>query len=281
MIPKVIHYCWFGRNPLPESAKKCIASWRKFLPDYEIWQWSEGELVSSNPNDNDNQNSLTPALPNREGDNKREGEKLYDKILPFDVNIIPYTQQAYEAKKYAFVSDYARFWILYKYGGLYFDTDVEIIKPMDDIIERGPFMGIEVKAKEGEYPQVAPGLGLGVTPGHKLYQVLLDMYVSLRFLNEDGSLNQKTIVKYNTEVLQEQGLLPSNDLQEVAGVWIYPADYFNPLDSLTGKLKLTDNTRSIHWYMNSWSDSSAFRQWLSKMSHRLFGTKLHQLKSKF
>ena len=281
MIPKVIHYCWFGRNPLPESAKKCIASWRKFLPDYEIWQWSEGELVSSNPNDNDNQNSHTPALPTREGDNKREGEKLYDKILPFDVNIIPYTQQAYEAKKYAFVSDYARFWILYKYGGLYFDTDVEIIKPMDDIIERGPFMGIEVKAKEGEYPQVAPGLGLGVTPGHKLYQVLLDMYVSLRFLNEDGSLNQKTIVKYNTEVLQEQGLLPSNDLQEVAGVWIYPADYFNPLDSLTGKLKLTDNTHSIHWYMNSWSDSSAFRQWLSKMSHRLFGTKLHQLKSKF
>lgn len=255
MIPQIIHYCWFGGNPLPESAKKCIASWREFLPDYEIWQWSEKPL---NENEQD----------------------LFDKILPFDVNSIPYTQQAYEAKKYAFVSDYARFWILYKYGGLYFDTDVEVIKPMDDIIERGPFMGIEVRAKEGEYPQVAPGLGLGVTPGHELYQVLLDMYATLRFLNEDGTLNQKTIVKYNTEVLQEQGLLPSNDLQEVAGVWIYPADYFNPLDSLTGKLKLTDNTRSIHWYMNSWSDSSAFRQWLSRMSHRLFGTKLHQLKHK-
>lgn len=259
MIPKIIHYCWFGGNPLPESAKKCIASWRKFLPDYEIWQWSEGPL----------------------NENEHEHEKdLFDKILPFDVNSIPYTQQAYEAKKYAFVSDYARFWILYKYGGLYFDTDVEIIKPLDDIIERGPFMGIEVRAKEGEYPQVAPGLGLGVTPGHELYQVLLDKYASLRFLNEDGSLNQKTIVKYNTEVLQEQGLQASNDLQEVVGVWIYPADYFNPLDSLTGKLKLTDNTRSIHWYMNSWSDSSAFRQWLSRMSHRLFGTRLHQLKSK-
>ena len=295
MIPKIIHYCWFGGNPLPESAKKCIASWRKFLPDYEIWQWSEEELVSSNPNDfrtlgvrrgarastNDNQNSLSPALPNREGDNKREGEKLYDKILPFDVNSIPYTQQAYEAKKYAFVSDYARFWILYKYGGLYFDTDVEVIKPLDDIIERGPFMGIEVRAKEGEYPEVAPGLGLGVTPGHELYKVLLDKYATLRFLNEDGTLNQKTIVKYNTEVLQEQGLLPSNDLQEVAGVWIYPADYFNPLDSLTGKLKLTDNTRSIHWYMNSWSDSSAIRQWLSRMSHRIFGTKLNQIRKMF
>lgn len=241
MLPKIIHYCWFGGNPLPESAKKCIASWKKYLPDYQIKEWNE--------------------------DN-------------FDVNSIPYTQQAYEAKKYAFVSDYARFWILYKYGGLYFDTDVEIIKPIDDIIDRGPFMGIEVRAKEGEYPQVAPGLGLGVTPGHELYKVLLDKYATLRFLNEDGTLNQKTIVKYNTEVLQEQGLLPSNDLQEVAGIWIYPADYFNPLDSLTGKLVLTNNTRSIHWYMNSWSDSSAFRQWLSRMSHRLFGMKLHQLKHK-
>ena len=239
MIPKIIHYCWFGGNPLPESAKKCITSWKKYLPDYEIKEWNE--------------------------DN-------------FDVNSIPYTQQAYEAKKYAFVSDYARFWILYKYGGLYFDTD---IKPMDDIIERGPFMGIEVKANEGEYPQVSPGLGLGVTPGHNLYKVLLDKYATLRFLNEDGSLNQKTIVKYNTEVLQEQGLQPSNDLQEVAGVWIYPADYFNPLDSLTGKLKLTDNTRSIHWYMNSWSDSSAFRQWLSRMSHRLFGMSIHNMKKLF
>ena len=117
MIPKIIHYCWFGRNPLPESAQKCIASWKKFLPDYEIKEWNE--------------------------DN-------------FDVNIIPYTKEAYEAKKYAFVSDYARFWILYKYGGLYFDTDVEVIKPMDDIIERGPFMGIEVPANNAGTPKVAP-----------------------------------------------------------------------------------------------------------------------------
>lgn len=283
MIPKIIHYCWFGGNPLPESAKKCIASWKKYLPDYQIWQWAEEDLVSSEPNNNvgHDDNSLSPALPLREG-GKNENEKdLFDKILPFDVNSIPYTQQAYEAKKYAFVSDYARFWILYKYGGLYFDTDVEIIKPIDDIVERGPFMGIEVRAKESEYPQVAPGLGLGATPGHELYKILLDKYTTLRFLNEDGSLNQKTIVKYNTEVLQEQGLLPTNEIQVVSGVWIYSADYFNPLDSLTGKLYLTDNTRSIHWYMNSWSDSSAFRQWLSRMSHRLFGTRIHNIKKCF
>jgi len=238
MIPRVIHYCWFGHNPLPGSAVKCIDSWRRFFPDYAIKEWNESN---------------------------------------FDVNAIPYTRLAYEAKKYAFVSDYARFWILYHHGGVYFDTDVEVIKSMDDIIERGPFMGIEVPAK-GSFPKVAPGLGLGVLPGQELIKSLLERYSILRFLNDDGSLNQATIVEYTTEVLIDNGLLPTNDIQQVAGVWIYPADYFNPLDSLTGRLVKTENTRSIHWYMNSWSDSSLFRQWVSRMSHRVFGMQLHRLK---
>lgn len=237
MIPKVIHYCWFGRNPLPELALKCISSWKKFFPDYEIIQWNE--------------------------DN-------------FDVNIIPYTQQAYSAKKYAFVSDYVRFWVLYKFGGLYFDTDVEIIKPMDDIISRGPFMGIEVEST-GEYPLVAPGLGLGVNPGLSLYKEILNYYNSLTFYGIDGKPNQTTVVTHTTNILKDNGLLSSNDIQEVAGVWIYPADYFNPLDSLTGKLKLTKNTRSIHWYMNSWSNRSQFYHWLSKIYHRIIGKSTHNV----
>jgi len=241
MIPRVIHYCWFGRNPLPESAQKYIASWRKFFPDYEIKEWNEDI---------------------------------------FDVNIIPYTREAYEAKKYAFVSDYARFWILYRYGGLYFDTDVEVIKSMDDVINRGPFMGIEVAATNGRAPKVNPGIGLGVTPGLGLYKELLDKYATLHFINEDGSLNQATIVSYTTDVLQKNGLRPTNEIQEVAGVWIYPMDYFNPLDSLTGRLNLSDNTRSIHWYMNSWSDTSKLYKMLSKLSHRLFGTKFSNSKIK-
>jgi len=97
----------------------------------------------------------------------------------------------------------------------------------------------------------------------------------LKFRNEDGSLNQATIVSYTTEVLKQNGLRPTNEIQKVAGVWIYPADYFNPLDSLTGKLVLTDNTCSIHWYMNSWSESSKLKRWLSRLSHRLFGLRLH------
>jgi len=250
MIPKIIHYCWFGHNQLPDMAQKCIASWRKFFPDYEIKEWNE--------------------------DN-------------FNVNIIPYTQQAYEAKKYAFVSDYARFWILYNYGGLYFDTDVEVIRPMDDIVDKGPFIGIEVPAKKGIVPYVAPGLGLGlnpglglgVNPGLGLYQRILEYYSSLSFRNEDGSLNQTTIVAHTTEVLTELGLQPIDGIQQVAGVWIYPADFFNPLDSLTGKLNITENTRSIHWYMNSWSDTSKMYNWLSRMSHRFFGTRIHRIKKMF
>ena len=233
MIPKIIHYCWFGRNPLPESAVKCINSWKKFFPDYEIKEWNE--------------------------DN-------------FDVNIIPYTQEAYEAKKYAFVSDYARMWILYHYGGLYFDTDVEVIKSMDDIVARGSFMGIEVEAKRGEYPLVAPGLGLGAEPKMELYKDILDYYAPLHFLSEDGSLNQVTVVKHVTNVLAENGLKQTNELQDVAGVWIYPREYFNPLDDNTGKLVITENTRSIHWYTKTWlKKQNPIRTWIVRRIHRYFG----------
>lgn len=259
MIPKIIHYCWFGRNPLPESAQKCIASWRKFFPDYEIWQWSEKELeASSNLNDNLYLNCQ------------------YDKLMGFDVNSILYTREAYEAKKYAFVSDYARFWILYKYGGLYFDTDVEVIKSMNDIIERGPFMGIELIGANG-MPQVNPGLGLGVESQNTFYQKVLDYYNEQSFLNEDGTLNQTTVVTRVTGVLTEAGLQATPTMQQVGDIWIYPSDFFNPLDGLTGKLKTNAHTRSIHWYMNSWNDTSSCRQWLSRISHRVFGLRLHNL----
>lgn len=233
-IPKRIHYCWFGRNPLPESAKKCIASWRKYLPDYEIIEWNE--------------------------DN-------------FDVNSIPYTAQAYSVGKYAFVSDYARFKILYEHGGLYFDTDVEVIRPMDDIIAAGPFMGFETDMPS-EYASVAPGLGLGAIAKMDFYRMILDRYKSFRFLNDDGSFNQTTIVIYTTNLLKENGLNYTPGIQNVMGMNLYPADYFNPLDNNTGRLKISENTRSIHWYAKSWYDCSPWRMRLSRLVHRLFGTEL-------
>lgn len=235
MIPKIIHYCWFGRNPLPRSAVKCINSWKKFFPEYEIKEWNE--------------------------DN-------------FDVNVIPYTAQAYSAKKYAFVSDYARFWILYHYGGVYFDTDVKVLKTMDDILNRGSFMGREAGSRiimDGGRCAlaVAPGLGMGMVPHHKILKELLDTYSGLRFLLEDGKMNIKTIVSYTTDVLVRHGLTANNDeIEEVDGIFIYPPDYLCPMDHTRGCLvTLTDRTVSIHLYDSSWNDHSTLRY------------KLHQLKN--
>ena len=216
MIPKIIHYCWFGGNPLPESAKKCIASWRKYLPDYEIKEWNESN---------------------------------------FDVNIIPYTAEAYKAKKYAFVSDYARFWILYKYGGLYFDTDVEVIKNMDDIIAKGPFMGCECEAQAGATPAqlgVNPGLGLGVQSGLGLYGEILAQYDGKHYILPDGSYSYITVVDITTELLCQKNLKNTSEIQKVDGVWIYPKEYFCPKDYSTGKLNLTHNSYSIHHYTATW-----------------------------
>ena len=239
MIPKTIHYCWFGRNPLPDSAVKCINSWRKFFPGYEIKEWNE--------------------------DN-------------FDVNSIPYTAEAYQARKYAFVSDYARFWILYHYGGIYFDTDVEVIKPMDDIIVLGPFMGIEVIGTDlfETYPLVNPGLGIGAEQGLAFYSKMIDYYKSLHFMNSSGEIMDGTVVKHTTGILLECGLLPGDSFQQIEGISIYPSDFFNPFDDLTGKLKITDNTRSIHWYAASWQHRGPIIRWLSRMSHRIFGLYLHR-----
>ena len=238
MIPKVIHYCWFGRNPLPPLAVKCIESWRKFLLDYEIREWNE--------------------------DN-------------FDVDAIPYTREAYEARKYAFVSDYARFKILYEHGGLYFDTDVEVIRPLDDIIARGPFMGCERDTSGATAPAVAPGLGLGVNPGLGLYRELLDLYATLHFRNADGSLNFKTVVQYTTELLCEHGLQNTPDIQEVAGVWVYPKEYFCPIDYHTKECHITKRTHSIHHYAESWHGR---RQKLYKLACKLIGKKNAQRISK-
>lgn len=228
MTPKVIHYCWFGRKPLPKSAIKCIESWRKHCPDYEIREWNE--------------------------DN-------------FDVNAIPYTAQAYSRGKYAFVSDYARFDILYRLGGLYFDTDVEIIKPINDIVANGAFMGIENAA-----PGVNPGLGLGTEKGHPLYLDILNHYRSVPFVDENGVQIPGTVVKHTTDVLKRHGFIEKDELQSIGGITIYPNEYFNPLDDATGRLDITPNTRSIHWYSKTWvANYGPVRLWITRRIHRYFG----------
>lgn len=229
-IPKVIHYCWFGGKPLPKSALKCIASWKKYLPDYEIKRWDESN---------------------------------------FDVNIIPYTSEAYEAGKYAFVSDYARFWILFKCGGLYFDTDVELIGNLSDIVCDGQFMGVEQQNQDKI--TVAPGLGLGAEEGDALIRDLMSIYESSHFVNEDGKPCLKNIVEITTDCLRERGLINSSVIQSCCGYNIYPKDYFCPIDYDTRELKITDNTRSIHHYAESWVPRSTR---IKNMIGRIFGKRI-------
>lgn len=211
-IPKIIHYCWFGNGPLPKLAHKCIASWKKYLPDYEIKEWNETN---------------------------------------FDVNILPYTREAYAAHKYAFVSDYARFWILYNYGGIYFDTDVEIIKPLDELLIKGAYMGCE-RDNYDTFHHVNPGLGIAAPAQNSFYKELLEGYTSRHFLLSNGQTDLTTIVVYTTEHLKRHGLQSSNEVQHIAGITIYTREYFCPLEMTTGALCITDHSYTIHHYSGSW-----------------------------
>ncbi|MBO7562760.1 MAG: glycosyl transferase [Bacteroidales bacterium] len=212
-IPKVIHYCWFGRNPLPESAVKCMDSWKKFLPDCQIKEWNE--------------------------DN-------------FDVNAIPYTKDAYQAGKYAFVSDYARFWILFNYGGIYFDVDVEVVKPIDDLLEKGPIWAFEIDGTNGKKASLAGGLCLAAEKGNPFYKTILEEYLNLPFYDKEGKISSFTMNPLITRLFVEKGLRGDGSIEVIDGNYFYPAEYFNPLEPATGRLRKTANTRSIHWYMASW-----------------------------
>ena len=232
MIPKTIHYCWFGRGEHPALAVKCINSWKKFFPDYEIREWNE--------------------------DN-------------FDVNIIPYTADAYKAGKYAFLSDYVRFWVLYNYGGVYFDTDVEVIRPMDDVIERGPFMGFELIDSNGRYA-IAPGLGLAAEPGMPLYCEILDKYEDLPYLMENGERNPISMIPLVTDMLKQRGLKGDGSIEHIAGIDVYPPEWFNPFDDATGRLRKTENTKTIHWFAKSWlPEEPRWVVFVKRMVRRVFG----------
>lgn len=225
MIPKIIHYCWFGKGEMPSLALKCIESWKKYMPDYEIREWNE--------------------------DN-------------YDIRKIPYIAQAYDAQKYAFVSDYARFDILYTYGGIYFDTDVEIIKDLNPIIEQGAFAGIEHSGL------IAAGLGLACPANMDIYKEILDSYQFEEFTNQDGKMNLKTVVERVSDIFEKYGFKTEKTIQEIKGIKIYPAEYFCPMSQDTGKITITENTYCIHHYASSWMPkhvraASKIRKWLSRI----------------
>lgn len=225
MIPKVIHYCWFGGAPLPEKEKKCMESWKKFAPDYQIIQWDETN---------------------------------------YDVSSNKYMYDAYKMKKWGFVPDYARFDIIYQHGGIYLDTDVELVRPLDELLENHAYMGFE----SGK--QVNGGIGFGAEPHNPVIKGLRDMYDNLSFIKDDGEINLVPSPHYITEYLMKLGLRDDDSMQMIQGMKIYPTEYFAPKDYYSNKLHLTENTFSIHQYSASWL--SPKKKFLTKV-RRVIGEK--------
>lgn len=241
MIPKVIHYCWFGGKPLPKSAKKCIASWKKFMPDYEVKEWNESN---------------------------------------FDVHVIPYTHDAYVNGNYVFVSDYARFWILHHEGGVYFDTDVEVVHDITSLVEHGAFMGWE-QADILNQHHVNPGLGLSAPKDYSLFKEVLDRFEDIPFFFE-GKRNPYGMMPLMTDLMTEKGLEMNGKLQVIENLTIYPWDYLCPMNSLTGKITLTKNSYSIHRYTMLWmSKRMQWRMKVMRVIRRFLGNSYCELRRYF
>lgn len=206
MIPKKIHYCWFGKNPLPEMARKCIDSWKKYCPDYEIIEWNE--------------------------DN-------------FDLQYNDYVKEAYAAKKWAFVTDVVRLYALVTEGGIYMDTDVEVLKPLDDFLTLKAFSGFE------SIDRIPTGI-MAAEKEHPLFKELLLDYENAHFINDDGTYNHTTNVTRITNTCLKYGLLLNNTKQTVNEFALFPNDYFCPKNCETLETILTENTYTIHHFDGSW-----------------------------
>lgn len=207
VIPKIIHYCWFGGKEKPDNVKKCIQSWKDKLPGYQFIEWNE--------------------------DN-------------FEFAAIPYSKEAYAAKKYAFVSDVARIQGLLKFGGIYMDTDVEVLKDFEPLLEHECILGFEEKNF------VATSL-MGAVKEHPLFKEFADIYKGLRFIDEDGNINTETNVKKLTEMLKKQGLKCDNQMQVLrGGITVFPQEYFSPYDYINCYYKITENSFCVHHFFVSW-----------------------------
>ena len=227
MIPKIIHYCWFGRNPKPKLAEKCIRSWKKHCRGYKIIEWNE--------------------------DN-------------YDLSKAPlYVRQAYEAKKWAFVTDYVRLQVVYENGGIYMDTDVELLKPLDSLLSYDAYFGFE----DGVH--VATGLGFGAVKGCNILKEMMDDYRDIPFVLEDGTYDLVTCPVRNTKILVSHGLIPNDDKQILdSGILILPKRYFSPIDNRTGEKNVDSETISVHWFSASWcsDEERKYRLEFEKMIRR-------------
>jgi hypothetical protein len=238
-IPKVIHYCWFGRGKMPALAQKCIESWKKYCPEYRIVCHNE--------------------------DN-------------FDISENRYAKEAYDAGKWAFVSDYVRLKVLYDEGGIYLDTDVEIIKPIGNLIEERGYMGFD------DNGLVSTGLGFACEKGNELVGRLLSDYDDISFVRHDGTYDLTPCPDRNSQTMKRLGMDFGNKDQIFMGIHMLPEDYLCPIKYYTGKKIITKNTYSIHHFSASWTSKTAKRTLFVKrvvgvkLYDKLYGKFLHKFK---
>ncbi len=209
MIPKIIHYCWFGGKPLPRMARRCKESWSRNFPNYEIREWNERN---------------------------------------FDVRKHEYTQFCYDNKLWAYLSDYVRLAVVEEYGGLYFDTDVEVVRRPDELLDKcHAYFGWET----AEF--VNTGLGFAAEAHHEAVRAMKEKYEGLvmdgKYSYDNGKLWGCPLL--NTLALKERGLRCDGSRQEVCGAEVLPAEYLCPYVDATGELKKTERTISIHWFSKS------------------------------
>ena len=223
-IPKVIHWCWFGRNPLPEKERKCVESWKKYCPDYEIIEWNE--------------------------DN-------------FDINSNQYVKEAYECKKWAFVTDYVRLWAIYNYGGIYMDADVEVLKPLDIFLCHNAFSGFE------SYNIIPTGI-MGGIKGNKWIENLLSYYDNKHFV-ENGEMGLTSNVRVITQMTRDKyDIKLCNRYTDTDDFVMYPMEIFCPINPLTKEIRITNNTYTIHRFTSSWAkDKSVFDNQDEKLNYIL------------
>jgi len=206
-IPKIIHYCWFGGNPISELGEKCIASWKKYCPEYEIIRWDESN---------------------------------------FDISCNQYVKEAYEAKRWAFVTDYIRLHVVYNNGGIYLDTDVELLKSFDDLLGYSGFMGFENERN------INTGLGFGAVKNNNIIYEIMNDYKKIPFIKEDGRFDLTPCPQRNTKILARKGLKLNNTRQIIEDVVFLPTIYLSPKDFESGKIIVTEKTFSIHHFNASW-----------------------------
>lgn len=211
IIPKKMHYCWFGKNKLPNEYLRYMETWKKYCPGYEIIRWDE-------------QN--------------------------YDVMKSNYLKQAYNNKKWAFVSDYARVDVVYQYGGIYLDTDVELVKSFDEFLKWDMFCGFQ------NSKHINWGLGFGAVKGHEILREVLKVYEQMDFINSDGSLNLVTCPVIQSSVMSKYGFVLDGTPQEKDNVVVYPKEFFSPYSLKKGFGRITANTHSIHHYSASWLEKN-------------------------